>query len=123
MMKSIFLFLLFNALTTLHAFGPALSRQSLGTWTTTTQLGISESLGRYIDAEYYRQNHKEEYSAAWMHQNKAAILYHDHHGNVVMGDPHIDFHTPHHVHSQQTESAQHYVATHPGVVCNLGNKM
>ena len=76
-----------------------------------TQLGISEALCRYIDEEYYRETHKEEYNMNWVRQNKAAILYHTHDGSLVLGDPHVDFQT----HQEHPQSAQEYVASHADV--------
>lgn len=113
--------LLLFGLAGVNAFLPtrAISRTTMST---TTQLGISEALGRYIDEEYYRENHKEEYNMQWVHQNKAAILYHTHDGDLVLGDPHLDFQT----HTEHTESPQHYVATHPQVrhsICDTQKSM
>jgi len=117
-MKLLLLVLIFNAVAPTAAFGPAVP---LTLRPSSTRLGISEALGRYIDEEFYRETHKDEYNAVWMHENKAAMVYHTHDGDLVMGDPHIDFKTPHHV--STTESAQHYVATHPQVLCNVGHHM
>ena len=55
----------------------------------TTRLGISESLGRYIDEEYYREQHKDEYNFSWKRlTDQPEILYHTHQGDLVFGDPH-----------------------------------
>ena len=100
------------------AFGPAVP---VTLRPSSTRLGISEALGRYIDEEYYRETHKDEYNAQWMHLNRAAIVYHTHEGDLVMGDPHIDFSTPHHV--PEPETAQHYLQKHPQVLCTIGRRM
>ena len=116
-----FLFLFTYSPAVVSAFGPAVPTAMLRP-SSTTRLGISEGLGRYIDEEYYRETHKDEYNAQWLHQNRAAIVYHTHDGELVMGDPHsLDFSTPHHV--TEPETAQHYLQTHPQVLCTIGSHM